>query len=103
MDIHRQQCQACRSFDQRNILVRETGRPEAVYVRCLGCGRLVARYELSAYYHHGKGVESWLRSRGIASVESGRDTAAEFEEAQRTAVEGYEQVLAKLEEMGKPV
>lgn len=103
MDIHRQQCQACRSFDLRNILVRETGRPEAVYARCLGCGRLVARYELSAYYHHGKGVESWLRSHGTTSVESGRDTLAEFEEVQKAAVEGYEQVLAKLEEMGKPV
>jgi len=103
MDIHRQQCQACRSFDLRNIVVRETGRPHAVYVRCLGCTRLVARYELSSYYHHGKGVESWLRSRGIASAESGRDTATEFEEAQKAAVEGYERVLAKLEEMGKPV
>ena len=47
MDIHRQQCQACRSFDLRNIVVRETGRLAAVYVRCLGCTRLVARYELS--------------------------------------------------------
>ncbi|MHC4142517.1 MAG: hypothetical protein ACYSUF_11785 [Planctomycetota bacterium] len=103
MEIHRQQCQACRSFDLRNILVRETGRREVVYVRCLGCTRLVARYELSGYYHHGKGVESWLRSRGTASVESGRDTAAEFEEDQKAAVDGYEQVLAKLEEMGKPV
>jgi hypothetical protein len=103
MDIHRQQCQACRSIDLRNILVRETGRPEAVYVRCIACGELVARYELSAYFHHGKGIESWLRSRGIASVESGRDTIAEFEALHKAAVEGYQQVLAKLEEMGKPV
>ncbi len=103
MDIHRQQCQACRSIDLRNILVRETGRPEAVYVRCIACGELVARYELSAYYHHGKGIESWLRSRGIASAESGRDTIAEFEVVQKAAVGGYQLVLAKLEEMGKPV
>jgi RNase P subunit RPR2 len=103
MDIHRQQCQACQSFDMRNILVRETGRPPAVFVRCVACGKLVARYELGNYYHHGKGIESWLRSRGIASVESGRDTLAEFEEIQRAAVEGYKQVLAKLEEMGKAV
>jgi hypothetical protein len=103
MDIHRQQCQACRSFDLRNILVRETGRPTAVYVRCIACGELVARYELSVYYHHGKGIESWLGSRGIASVESGRDTIAEFEQVQKQAVESYEQVLAKLEELGKPV
>jgi hypothetical protein len=87
----------------RNILVRETGQPAAVYVRCHACGELVARYELSGYYHHGKDIESWLRSLGIASVESGRDTLAEFEAIRKQAVEGYEQVLARLDEQDKPV
>ena len=103
MEVHRQRCQACDSLDLRDILVRRQGEPTAVYVRCAGCGELVARYLLRGYYHHGKGVESWLRSRGTDSVESGRDTAAEFEGVKKAAVDGYEQVLAKLEEMGKPV
>jgi hypothetical protein len=103
METHRQQCQACQSFNVRNILVRETGRPPAVYVRCIACGELVARYELSSYYHHGKDIDSWLRSRGPVSVESGRDTLAEFEAIRKQAVEGYEQVLARLDEQDKPV
>ena len=60
MEVHRQQCQHCGTFDARNILVRETGLPMTIYVRCTQCGELVARYKLSEYYHHGMGVESYL-------------------------------------------
>ena len=35
-----------------------------VFVRCCGCRELVACYELSRYYHHGKEADSYLRSLG---------------------------------------
>ena len=101
MEIHRQQCQSCGSHDMRNILVREPGRPAAVYVRCGGCRELVARYKLAEYYHHGKSIESYLRSHGSASAESGRHFLEEFERAQRESIEGFEAAVAKLRELGK--
>ena len=103
MEIHRQQCQQCGSRDVRNILVRDTDAPMTIYVRCLGCGMLVARYKLSEYYHHGKGIESFLRSLGAAAGESGRDYLAEFNRIQRDAVEGFAEVRRRMTEAGKDV
>ncbi|REJ65726.1 MAG: hypothetical protein DWQ31_17465 [Planctomycetota bacterium] len=103
MEIHRQQCQQCGSRNARNILVREADAPMTIYVRCLGCGELVARYQLSHYYHHGKGIESFLRSLGSDAGESGRDYLAEFQRTQDQAVRGYEDALRKLQEQGNDV
>ncbi len=103
MEIHRQQCQQCASRDVRNILVREADAPMAIYVRCLRCGELVALYRLSEYYHHGKGIESFLRSLGSGAGESGRDYLDQCHRTQTEAVRGYEEVLRKLEEQGKDV
>ena len=103
MEIHRQQCQTCRSYDLNNILVRQAGAPTAVFVRCKQCGELVARYELSSYYHHGKAIESFLRSKGPDAADSGRQLLAEFERAEREATSGYEEVLATLNEEGKSI
>lgn len=103
MEIHRQQCQLCGSRDVRNILVREPEAPMTIYVRCLGCGTLVARYRLSEYYHHGKGVESFLQSLGSSAGESGRDYLAQFHRIQEEAARGYTEVLRKLEDQGKDV
>ena len=74
-----------------------------IYVRCLGCGELVARYRLSEYYHHGKGIESFLRSLGSGAGESGRDYLTQFQRTQTEAVHGYEDALRTLEEQGKDV
>ena len=101
MEIHRQQCQQCGLRDVRNFLVRESDAPMAVYVQCLGCGALVARYKLREYYHHGKGIESFLRSLGSNAGESGRDYLAEFHRIQDEAVRGYEDVLRRLTDAGK--
>jgi hypothetical protein len=101
MEVHRQQCQSCGSFRMRNILVREPGRRAAVYVRCAACRQLVARYVLADYYHHGKGIESFLRSHGAASSESGRHLLEEFERAKSEALEGFEAAMKALEELGK--
>ena len=69
-------------------------------VRCAKCRGLVARYELSAYYHHGRGYESWLASfRG--QVESGRDLLDRFARVKRRALEQFEKVIAVLQRTGR--
>jgi len=103
MEVHRQRCQHCGSLDLCNILRRLEGRPTAVFVRCSQCHELVARYELSSYYHHGKGFESWLRSRGKTYGESGRSVLEDFNQVQKQAVEGYHDVLIELERLHKDV
>ena len=44
MEVHRQRCQSCGSRDMRNVLVRQPNEPQTVFVRCVECGELVARY-----------------------------------------------------------
>jgi hypothetical protein len=87
----------------RNILVREEGRSTTVYVRCADCGDLVARYELSGYYHHGKGMDSYLRSIGPRAAESGRNLLGEFRRVQSDSVAGYQRALLALDELHKEV
>ena len=103
MEIHRQRCQQCNSLDVHNILVREVEAPMVVYVRCVQCGQLVARYKLSDYYHHGKGIESFIRSIGGTVEESGRDVLDQFKRSQSASLEGYELALKYLDEHGKSV
>lgn len=82
------------------LLVRQPGEDQVVLVRCARCRTLVARYELSAYYHHGRGFESWINSfRGAA--ESGRDLLQRFKDVQREAVEQFEQVVEHLRRQDK--
>lgn len=52
---------------------------------------------VSEYYHHGKGIESWLRSVGSATAESGRDFHGEFERVQRDALQDFEAAVHQLE------
>ena len=103
MQVNRQTCQACGSIEVRNILARESDQPTAVYVRCAGCGELVAYYELSNYYHHGKGIESYLQAHGVGAGDSGRYWLAEFRQMKDNAVAGFAAVLKQLEEENKPV
>ena len=103
MQVHRQTCQACGSIDVRNILARETNKPTIVYVRCRKCSELVAYYELSGYYHHGKGIESYLQAQGVSAADSGRAWLAEFNRIQEEALSGYEAALQKLTEENKEV
>jgi hypothetical protein len=101
MELHRQQCQKCKSFNMRNILVRNPGEQQMVYVLCVDCHGFVALYKLRDYYHHGKGIESYLRSHGAGEVESGRHMLSDFKEVQETAVEGFEKVIEQLKKEGK--
>lgn len=98
MEVHIQRCQKCQSTAVTNLLVRESGEPQTVYVKCVSCGELVARYRLREYFHHGKGIESWLRSQGSAAPESGRDFLGEFERVKTAASEGFVAANATLEE-----
>jgi hypothetical protein len=97
MEVHLQQCQACLSPNMCNLLVREPGQSQMVYVRCADCGELVARYRLREYYHHGKGIESWLHSQDSAASESGRDFLGEFERVKQEAVDGFQAVTEFLD------
>ncbi len=103
MQVNRQTCQRCKSINVRNILRREPNRPTVVYVRCANCLELVAYYELSNYYHHGKGIESYLRAHGMHANDSGRRWLADFKRIQDNAVAGYEEVLEQLTEQNKNV
>jgi hypothetical protein len=101
MDVHRQTCQACGSREVKNILVRVAGQPQTVFVRCSRCESLVARYKLRDYYHHGKGIESYLRSKGGSAGESGRHVLEEYKRVADEAAAGYRVALEKLKEAGK--
>lgn len=103
MEVHRQQCQSCQSFATRNLLVRQPNQPTLVYVRCGNCGKLVARYSLADYYHHGKDVESFLRSHGSGAMESGRRVLDEFKRVKEDSLAGYEKVLEYMKEHGKSI
>lgn len=103
METHRQECQNCRSKLMNNILVREPGRSTVIFARCAGCGDLVARYSLEEYYHHGKGVESYLRSAGGGAAESGRGLLHDFKEIQSQALTAYEEALEHLRTEGKEI
>ena len=101
METHRQRCQGCQSHEMLNILVREPGFPTTIYARCRQCGELVASYKLSDYYHHGKGIESYLRSHGGAAGESGRDVMQGFKDVEEEALTGFQTALEHLQAEGK--
>lgn len=101
MRIHRQRCQECGGIELHNILVREPRLRTAVYVRCARCRALVARYELADYYHHGKGMDSFLRSRTATVAESGRQLLELFKQAKQKAIEGYAKVVEEMARQGE--
>ena len=72
-----------------------------VFVRCAGCKELVARYRLQDYYHHGKGVDSFLRTRGVDASDSGRKFLEEFQKVQQEAEDGLANALEELEKDGR--
>lgn len=81
--------------------MRESGQPQTVLVRCAQCEALVARYVLADYYHHGKGLESYLRTRGGQVAESGRRITEELARVEQLALEGYARALDWLRRAGK--
>ena len=63
MEIHVQQCQKCLSSNLKNIIYRESGEPDRIYVQCHDCQDFVASYVIAplGYFHNGKGYQSFLR------------------------------------------
>ncbi len=101
MELHRQQCQKCGSYNMRNLLVRKSGEPQRVYVRCIDCSEFVALYTLRDYYHHVKGIESYLKSRGASDADSGRNMLADFKRVQEISTKGFEKAIEQLKKEGK--
>jgi hypothetical protein len=95
MEIRHQTCLACHSELLENIIVREAGRTQAVYVRCRNCQAFVARYILKDYYHHGRTLDSLLQSTG-QTLESGREMLNEMKEREESAVAQFEKVMEAL-------
>jgi len=96
MEIHLQQCQSCGKRNLRNILVREPGENDKVYVQCRSCDAFVASYTISpmGYYHHGKGYESFLRSvQRSGEFMSGRNVADVYRERVVKEERHFEKVL----------
>ncbi len=104
MEVHRQTCQECGGRVMRNILCRDAGQFDKVYVQCAGCKGLVARYVIGqrGYYHHGKGYESYLRglNRG-GHFDSGKNLTDQFQETIDSANAEFERVLETLDQEGK--
>jgi hypothetical protein len=97
MEIRHQTCLACGSKTLENIIVREAGRTQAIYVRCAECREFVARYILKDYYHHGRTLDSLLQSTG-QTLESGRQMLAEMKEREEVAVEQFDKVIKALDD-----
>ncbi|HMQ47906.1 MAG TPA: hypothetical protein PKA00_10795 [Saprospiraceae bacterium] len=99
MEIHTQQCQFCSSKELKNILVRQPGEADKVYVECNHCGQFVASYVLAplGYYHHGKGYESFLRSvHRSGEFMSGRNIRKMYEDRKTAEINKFEEVLKRL-------
>lgn len=103
-EVHRQTCQDCGSRKMRNLLVREHGEHDKVFVQCCDCRKLVARYILAhgGYYHAGKDYESYLRGlMRDGEAMSGRRYKQEFNRIQDKAEEKFHTVVRILEETGR--
>lgn len=101
MEIHVQQCQFCGHRGVRDILVREEGEPDRVFVQCLSCQSLVATYLIApmGYYHHGKGFESFLRGLyRSGEFTSGRRVKDKFEQRKQKEQERFQRALNALAE-----
>lgn len=99
MELHTQKCQNCQSINMKNILYRQAGKADKVYVQCQDCGEFVASYVIAprGYYHHGKGYESFLR--GISrsgEFMSGNRVKRLYKEHKEKEVQTFDKALSLL-------
>ena len=47
MEVHVQKCQHCKSQNLKNIIYRESGEPDRVFVQCQNCQEFVASYVIA--------------------------------------------------------
>jgi hypothetical protein len=101
VELHIQKCQACESERLKNILYRQPGVADKVYVQCHDCDSFVASYTIAprGYYHHGKGYESFIRgiSRG-GEFMSGSRVKRLYAEHKEQEIQYFERVLKLLKE-----
>lgn len=97
MEIRHQTCLTCHSETLENIIVRDAGRTETIFVRCAKCREFVARYILKDYYHHGRSLDSLLQSNAANSADSGREMLSELKAREEIALEQYSKVMETLE------
>ena len=99
MKVHVQKCQNCQSDKLKNILSRESGEPDRVYVQCQNCKEFVASYIIAplGYYHNGKGYESFLRGvNRSGEFMSGRRIKRLFLERKEGEIQEYNRILDQL-------
>ena len=104
MEVHRQTCQLCGSTELKNILFREDGEHDMVFVKCAACKELVARYVIAdgGYFHAHKGYESYLRGMARSGqAMSGKRLKNEFQEMDKNCEAKFLQVQAILKEEHK--
>lgn len=96
MEIRHQTCLACHSETLENIIIRDAGRTQTIFVRCAKCHEFVARYILKDYYHHGRNLDSLLQTTA-QSAESGRSLLQELEEREKVARSQFDKIIEALE------
>ncbi|NND95379.1 MAG: hypothetical protein HKN45_10970 [Flavobacteriales bacterium] len=85
----------------KNIIYRESGEPDRIYVQCHACKEFVASYVIAplGYYHHGKSFESFLRGvHRSGEFMSGRRVKQMYENRKNEEVSSFGQVIQALEE-----
>ena len=99
MEIHVQKCQKCMSNHLKNIIYREAGEPDRVFVQCQECQDFVASYVISplGYFHNGKGYESFLRGvHRSGEFMSGRRVKQLFLNRKKEEQAAFDEIVEKL-------
>ncbi len=99
MEVHVQKCQKCQSAHLKNILYREAGEPDRVFVQCHDCQEFVASYIISpmGYFHNGRGYNSFLRGvHRSGEFMSGRRIKDLFTKRKYGEQKAFDEVIEKL-------
>lgn len=96
MELQIQSCPQCGSTQLKNILVREPGNMNKVYVLCASCEQPVSRYRLSGYHYLGNPEVSFFRSFGSSTIESGRAALSLAEDEQQAVHKEFQELVEKL-------
>lgn len=97
MEVERQQCPTCHSWQVENLEVRESGKSPTIYVRCCQCGELVARIQVAQLYALGRELESQLQGQGDSAAESGREVLESQRRIEEEVRGDFEKVVAALQ------
>lgn len=99
MEVQLLTCQECGSSNLRNILIREPGEKDKIFVQCQKCEAFVSRYKIAqgGYYHHGDTFESYLRGVTRADeVMSAKKIRRQYDQLKQKTLEKFKVVLIEL-------